>query len=371
MRGVFITYTPNCTDATGVGKKIRSQIEVFNNAGLNCCEVTVENNKSKFLRYFYRFPFYNGATKWKYSNQFNDIDYVYMRRPMVMTGYMIKTLKLIKKNNKKIKILMEIPTYPYDEELRGFKFSSLLIYRDRFNRRRLQKSVNKLVTLTDDKVIFDVPTIKIKNGVKVDDIKIKEDFSSKDQSINICAVAIFKEWHGYERILYGLSNYYKQGGKRKINFHFVGDGTETQTYKNIVKNESLENYVKFHGLLDGKDLDDIYNVCDLSFGSFGMYKKGIDISCDLKSREAVARGIPMVVGSKVDIFFENDFPYYLEFPNLEEIVDINKIITFHEELFGKENREDIINNIRDFAKQNVDIKIGMKDVVEYIKQEDI
>ena len=325
--------------------------------------------KNKMLRFFYRIPFFNGAPQWKYNEEFNHVDFIYLRRPMIMTGFMLKVLKQIKENNKKVKIIMEIPTYPYDDEILQFKFSKVLLWKDKYNRNKFKGVIDKIATVTDDVSIFNIPTLKISNGVEIDSINQKKFIQSKDGAIHLCAVAMFKEWHGYERILYAMSRYYKNGGERIINCHFVGDGTELIKYKQIVQKENLEEVVKFYGMLNGVELDKIYDLCDLSLGSFGFYKIGLEISCNLKSREALARGIPSINGSKVDVFMENPMRYHLELSNDSSDIDLQWIIDFHDEIYSNENGETIINNIRDYAKKTVNIEAGMKNILAFLKSE--
>ena len=367
MKGIFITYTPTEKDTTGVGKKIRSQIQAFNKNDLYCSEITMYHSTSKLMRLLYKFPFYNGAPIWKWDTCFEQIDYLYMRRPLVVSGYMIKFLKRIKKRNPSIKIIYEIPTYPYDKELCSFKLYHLLIWKDRYNRKKLHHVIDRIATLTDDKTIFQTPALKILNGVNLKEIKRKKIKNNNDDTIHICAVAIFKEWHGYERVLYGLAQYYHNGGTMNIICHFVGDGSELALYKEIVNNEQLSNHVKFYGMLQHQKLTDIYDQCRLSLGAFGNYKLHIDISCNLKSRETLARGLPLIAGGHVDLFMDRDFPYFLEFPNNDSIIDFQKIIDFYDRIYTTESEEVVIQKIRSFAENHVDIEAGMKTVIEYIK----
>ena len=97
-----------------------------------------------------------------------------------------------------------------------------------------------------------------------------------------------------------------------------------------------------------------------------MYKKGLNLSCDLKSREAVARGIPMVTGCPTDIFIEGKYKYYLEFSNDSSAVDIQKIINFNDEIY-RNGEELVIEDIRRYAFENVSMDAAMKNVIDYFK----
>ena len=369
MYGYFLNYGASVQyDNSGIGHKIKTQIKAFNQEELNCSELVLSISKSKLLSVLYRLPFCNVLPVWKYLPEFETADYLYMRRPFVMTFFMRKVLKEIKQRNPNIKIIVEIPTYPYDQEYNSYKLRWPIIWNDRYNRKRMGRLIDYYATLTDDKKIFGIPAIKIKNGIDVESIKPKKFIKPPHNSIHICAVAMFKEWHGYERFLYGLSSYYENGGSINIICHFVGEGSELVKYKQIVAKEKLENNVIFHGFLSKNDLQNIYDISSLSLGSFGMYKINIYLSSNLKSREALARGIPMITGCETDVFQADKFKYYLEFPNDSSILDIQKIIDFHDDIYTKENGETVIANIRNYAYKTVDMQHCMQNVIQYFKQ---
>lgn len=102
-----------------------------------------------------------------------------------------------------------------------------------------------------------------------------------------------------------------------------------------------------------------------------MYKKGLNFSCDLKSREAVARGIPMVTGCPIDIFTNKNYKYYLEFPNNSSELDIQKIIDFYDKIYTEETGKAVIDNIRDYAFQTVDMKKCMYNLIKYFGKQKI
>ena len=367
MKGYFIMIGYSSKeDKTGIGMKIRNQISAFNKAGMNCGEIVLPVSKSRFLSVQYRLPFFNVYPIWTYRSEFDDADYIYLRRPFVMNRHMRKVFARIKARNPKCKIIVEIPTYPYDAEYGTYKAKEMLIWKDRYNRNRMQGLVDRFADLTGQKEIFGIPTLKIINGIDVDKIRKKTYVPSSDGTIHMCAVAAFKEWHGYERLIEGVKQYYQNGGEKKIKLHFVGDGSELPRYRRLVREYGLDAYFEFHGYLRGSELDRVYDISDISLGTFGMYKINLNYSCNLKSREAVARGIPMVTGCPTDIFTEGKYKYYFEFPNDPSVVDIRKIIDFVDEIY-KNGAESVIEEIRQYAYENVTMDAAMKNVIDYCK----
>ena len=51
-------------------------------------------------------------------------------------------------------------------------------------------------------------------------------YRKKDGTIVLLAVATLAKWHGYERVIKGLYNYYADGGERNIIFNIVGNGEQ-------------------------------------------------------------------------------------------------------------------------------------------------
>lgn len=367
MKGCYILIgTASADDHTGIGLKIRNQLKAFNDAGLNFGECVLPVSKSKLLSLKYRLPFANVYPVWSCPDVLKKADFIYMRRPFVMNRAMRKVLREIKQANPRVKIVVEIPTYPYDAEYNTYKFNSMLRMKDKYNRARMNGLVDRFAVLSGEKEVFGIPTVRIVNGIDVDAVNVRRPVHLDDKTLHICAVAAFKEWHGYERVIEGVKDYYRNGGTRNLVFHFAGDGSALPGYRKLVSDYSLEEHFIFHGYTEGQALDDIYNQCTLALGTFGMFKKGLKLSCDLKSREAVARGIPMVTGCPTDIFIEGKYKYYLEFPNDPSVIDIQKIIDFNDEIY-KSDEESVIEEIRRYAYENISMDAAMEDVIDYFK----
>lgn len=369
MKGYFIVIK---SDEEKQGKdgydiKIEGQIKAFNEEGLNCKEVVYyyKKDKSFWEALATRLPFVNIQPKLFLRDELRDADYIYMRRPLSNTIFLRRMFKKLKIINPNIKIIMELPTYPYDDELLQIKLGLLFLLKDKYNRKRLKGLVDRFAILTDEKEIWGIPTIKFMNGIDVNSIPKRMPIPVNENEIHICAVSTFQPWHGYERFIEGLHNYYQQGGRRKIICHFVGDGPEKNYYLRMINDYLLEDYFIFEGFLSGEKLNKIYNLCSLTLGSFGFYKIGLELSANLKSRDAIARGIPMITGCQTDVFDKSRFYYYLEFPNNSEIVDINKILEFYDDIYAH-GEEIVINEIRNYALETVDMRSCMKPIVDYI-----
>ena len=338
-KGYFISFGDSIKNNDGVHKKIIAQINAFNDCNLNCYEYPLFNKMGPIYKLKWRLPIFNVAPLWKIDDRLLTADYIYFRRPLFFNSHSIAFLKTIKKQNPQCVIVLEIPTYPYDSEYDDYKFSWLVKKSDQKNRRKLKHYVDRIVTVTDDEKIFGIQTICINNGIDLDAIQPRQ-FIPENDTINICAVAQFKYWHGYEN---ELINYIK-----------------------LVESLDLKDRFVFHGFLDSDELLDIYNHASLAIGTLGMYKKNLYYSCDLKSREALARGIPLVIGCKTQLYDEN-YKYFIEFPNDDSDLNIQSIIDFHDRIYSEESGNIVTDNIRRFGEKHVDIRVCMEPVIDYLQ----
>lgn len=365
MEGYFLSTRNLKSDKLcGVDKKIITQVLELNKAGLNCHEYNIENFSSKIIS---KLPFTDISVRWKYDNCFDFANYIYMRRPYVMRNSFILFLKELKKNNPKCKVLLEIPTYPYDIEIKqSSKFGNLLLLYDIINRNRLKGLVDRIVILTDDKTVFNIKTLKIINGVDFDSIAERKYQEADDGSINILAAASFDFWHGYERVINGLNEYYKRNNDIKVVLHMAGNGPELNKYKKLVNKYGLNSFVKFYGYLNSDELYNLYCKCALVLDVFGGYRKKYFDSCSLKISEAMAIGVPIISGCKCSNLSKCNFKYYLEFPNDNSTININMIVEFYNKIYSNSNPDSVTSYIRTIGKSIFDINYSMKEVIEYI-----
>ena len=97
-----------------------------------------------------------------------------------------------------IKIAMEIPTYPYDSEYKGFPFFTRCgLQIDRLFRKTLAKRVNGIVTFSDEKTIFGQRTVRISNGVDFDTVPLRKTINNNSSpTLHLIGVAEVHYWHG-------------------------------------------------------------------------------------------------------------------------------------------------------------------------------
>ena len=235
-----------------------------------------------------------------------------------------------------IKIAMEIPTYPYDSEYKGFPFFTRCgLQIDRLFRKTLAKRVNGIVTFSDEKTIFGQRTVRISNGVDFDTVPLRKTINNNSSpTLHLIGVAEVHYWHGYDRLIHGLGEYYRQYHDKEIYFHIVGGVWKSEMYHSqhapgfheLITHYHIEKQVIFHGQKMGKELDELFDLADFAIGSLARHRSHIDKIKTLKNREYAARGIPFIY-SETDEDFDH-MPYILKAPADESAIDITKIIRF-------------------------------------------
>jgi hypothetical protein len=383
MKSLFLICEP-LLEYGGISMKILAQEKALERLGFQVVLSELKtDNKNKFTgRYIGEKIIDNYSNinfiskiqfRIKYGNLYryivtNEIKLVYIRYAHFANPFFISFLKKLKRSD--IKVLLEIPTYPYDQEYNNLKITNeVLMWIEKLSRKKFKDLVSRIITFTPEMKIFGVPSIEISNGIEVSSIKIAEQ-RAPDNAIHLIGVASIAYWHGYDRVIEGMHNYYLQNpDRRKIFFHIVGNAEdeESRRYHDFVNEYNLSNYIKFYGKKFGKELDILFNDADIAVGCLGCHRKGMKYSKSLKNREYCARGIPFFY-SETDEPFENQ-NFIFKVPADESPIDIDEIIKFYDG--NKFDR----NNIRNYAFRNLSwdkqFEKVMKNVFPKMFQKDI
>ena len=261
----------------------------------------------------------------------NGIEMVYARSFMNASPVLVCLFGKLKKHG--IKCVTEIPTYPYDHEFKGYPLKyKIPLYIDMMFRRALAAKMEAIVTFSNKGSIFGQRTICISNGIDLDSIPLHN--PKKQQDIHLIAVAEIHYWHGFDRLVAGLGEYYKSNPNgRKVYFHVVGweddRGTTSNGYltvEQMARKYGIEKYIINHGKLFGDKLDEVFNQCVFAIGSLGRHRSGITEIKTLKNREYAARGISFIY-SENDSDFEN-MPYIIKAPADESPINVKEIINY-------------------------------------------
>lgn len=335
---IFHGFDPN----NGISQKISYQLEAFkaNGHDAHICYMDESNGKNRIVDDNPIALYGNGIlSKIKKRIEYGsivkfadgaNIDLVYIRSNHNANIFTINMVKKLKKLG--IKVVMEIPTYPYDSEYKSPAMKRQLI-QDKIFRKHFAKYLDAIVTFSDDDFIFGQRTIRISNGIDFDSVKVKNLTNDTSKELNLIGVAEIHPWHGFDRVIKGLAEYYSTPHDYRVYFHIVGYFFSVETekeYKELIHSLGVEDYVILYGKKHGEELDVIFEKCDFGIGSLGRHRASIYKMKSLKNREYAARGIPFTY-SEEDEDFEG-MPYVLKMPADDSIIDIQKIINFHKEL---------------------------------------
>lgn len=366
MKILFLVYH-GFSEVSGISKKIHYQVkglrenghEVhlcyydFDERGHRCRfvdgKVIKDYGKSAYAGLRQRIDY---SCVYDYCKE-NHIQFVYARCFQNANPFLIRLFKRIKQLG--IKSVTEIPTYPYDEEFVGFPYFSgrFWLRFDKIYRDTLYQQMDAIVTFSDADTIFGQRTIRISNGVDFDSIPLHQQKDSSDGSIHVVGVAEVHYWHGFDRMIAGIGEYYKNTmAHRQLFFHIVGGVASNEMYGSmhapgfaeLIDKYGIQDHIIFHGQLFGEELDDIFNQSCFAIGSLARHRSGINAIKTLKNREYATRGIPFIY-SEQDSDFDNQ-PYVLKAPADESPIDVQQILDYMDSHhFHPENIRKTVENL--------------------------
>ena len=371
--GYYLYCYSDLTDPSaaksGVDKKIIAQIKALNKWGLGCRFKFCPAPISFISKALSCLPLFPDGIHWPIEDELGSPSYLYIRRPALVSRELIKFLRFFKMNHPNSQVLYEIPSYPYDGEMRGFLSFALL--KDKKYRKQLSSYVDYIVDLSGAQEIFSIPTIPIINGIDLDSCKVKAPVKNLEK-INIISVAFFEPWHGMDRFMIGMKRYFSAGGTRDIHLHLVGEGSELPKLKSLCNELNLNDNITFYGFMESTEIDSIYNTCSLAIECLGIHRKGLgQISSSLKSREYLAKGIPFIGSTNVDVFIKEPVDFFWQAPEDDSPLDMKDIVQFHDSLYSNYSQHQIINEIRKYAQRHISMESAIRNVIQVLKSPNI
>lgn len=340
MKALFFIFH-GFEESNGISKKIGYQVNALKECGLDVrtCYYNVDQDGHRkwmidndTLKDFGNSPLAKIKKRFdfkpivEYARK-EKIGFVYIRSYHNANPFTIHFVKALKKNG--AKVVIEIPTYPYDQEYITARMKLDLLV-DKCFRRQMAQTLDAIVTFSNVPVIFGQHTIRISNGVDFSAIRMKTIMNDTSACLHLIGVAEIHYWHGFDRLIRGLANYYQTPRKYKVYFHIVGNPSgerEVQEVATPIIENELEEYIIMHGAQHGEVLDTLFNHADMGIGSLGRHRSHITHIKTLKNREYAARGIPFIY-SETDSDFDNR-PYVWKVPANEEAIDIDRLVEFY------------------------------------------
>lgn len=372
----------------GVYKKIQAQCKVLRNDGHDvkiACPfgetgfVVINENNSiiyeidvKGRKYYARdSKIFKEIIKY-ISN--NSIEFVYTRYGKY-TYDSYRFYNELKKNG--IEVILEIPTYPISQRWSSFKQSLkarkfILAIKQLLNNTYgslgiflYKKCISRIVNNNGFDEIWGIPVIPIQNGIDVASIPHRKHVYVFKKELTIMSVANVNPWHGFDRLIKGLYEYYLTNPEIKVIFEIVGPGTEIELLRSLAKKLNVKKYVVFHGTVVGKELDEIFERADIGVAILGVHRNNMKVYDCLKSREFCARKLPFIT-QDAEVHFQGK-RFVLSVPNDESPIDIKNIISFYEKMISDPS---ILDEMYEFANEKCDWSFTFMNVRNYLLTKD-
>ena len=365
MKGYYL-FAPvepeNAGPESGVERKVRAQHKALQQY-LDCELVilpAVEYSGSVKEKIIRRLPLTAAWRKWEYHGEFNDADFLYIRQVYHDASF-ARYLRAIRRQNPRIKIIYEVPTYPYLTEQTTSSANAAFRKKEVRWCRRAAKYMDRIVTFYGQEEIWGVPCIKLINGYDYSQVELPDRPATGD--VQIISVAATAFWHGYDRLIEGIHRYYEKGGTEQITYHAVGN--ILPELQKMVRDGHMEEHVIFHGRQSGEALKALYAQCYLGVDVLGGHRKNYPVSSSLKSREYAAYGLPVISSSPID-YLPADYKYQMLVPYDDSPVSVSALLSFFRRVYDEKDCGSVGKEIRTFAEKRCDMTVTMGQVSEWI-----
>jgi len=227
------------------------------------------------------------------------------------------------------------PVKKIKERIKTQWLRSYYWYADRVWKKKILQLVTKGVSVCyeidryEKKYFTAYPTVMISNSIDVSAVMPRTVPAFDGSELSIVMVSGWEsEWLGLDLLIDALIQY---KGSVKVKICYVGEVFE----KHKARIQSLSNCeIRFIDYCTGDAYSRLFNEAHIAIGSLALYRLNLKEASNLKTRDYMARGIPFVIGYE-DTDLINDkrwAPYYLQFDNPENGIDLNKIIAFVQQI---------------------------------------
>ena len=353
---MLVNYTPE-DESLGITKKIGGAIQAFRRKKIEVYYTAYNENGvaiidaddrvilyKKFMfgnRKFGRFTLIKLATRYLLTTD-NKFDICFLR----FLGFDYSYTKLLSVMKSKLKAHVILDTIGYFDGMKAYDYKTLYMnIMAKFHMKRAMNNVDVVLTEGNEGRIFGMNSVSIKLGVEVSNFN-EHCYVGDKEELNLISVANETPYHGYDRLIEALAIYYKNNKKRRVTIHLVGCISEKTKKK--IRDLNLEEYVVLYGKKCGKELELIYNSCNMAVGPLAQHRVGNKKDTGLKTKEYFAVGIPyFYTGSEPDV--DKDYPYILQVESNDEPIDIDSIWDFYVRI---KDDESLCSNMRMFAREH-------------------
>lgn len=388
----YISGPEDLSKSIGVYNKIKGQIKYLKRElGIEECELiclwkdsilsilfdqedrlserVIERRNPSFLKLTYYKHVFQYLAKRNLDKDQNRILFI---RGVIFDSYLEHIIDLLKSRN--FLAALEIPTSQFLSEFAKDRSKVKGLYKFLLYKKNASKILNKIDIIC---CVGNLPKYKefytskekvvvYQNGIDVDSIPLRT-LSPKPEpsnSLHLLGVANVSYWHGYDRVIKGLAQYYAERADMdapNVHFHIVGNGPEIPKLKRLTEELKLGKFVSFHGHLQGEELNKRFDEADIGVASLGLHRIGSQHGSVLKAREYCARGLPFIL-SYDDPGFSPQFKYMMTLPADDSAVNISDVLRFYEEIA----KDDYAEAMRKYAEKHLSWEASLKTLTRRI-----
>lgn len=303
----------------------------------------------------------------------NSITAIYIRFTS-LDGRAIKFYRKLAQKN--VRVIIEFYSHNLELEARktvkrnfknkkyinGLKGNLSLIINKRYFS-KLHTCVDLIVTTTEVGELYGIPTINVVNGIDTTSVAVRTR-SSNEYDFNIISVAMISSWHGYDRVIKGIAEYYEQGGTANILYTVIGDGEEKPKLEKMVEDLKLRDHVIFTGIKLAEELTPYYNQADVALEMLAGFRRTKGQISSIKMAEYFAKGIPVVYAADKELYTGAMKKYCYRVSNDDSSVDIKDLLSYCREIYR--NNKNVEESMHQMAKQYFDWDVTMERLHKYM-----
>jgi glycosyltransferase involved in cell wall biosynthesis len=319
---LYVTNYEISDSSDGISKKINQQMDGFNNLGFEVdflikssegikCKFGGKIKKIKIAKVFsYIYYFSIGVIVKEEKKRW---DLVYIRNPHGGFFPLLFPVFLFIIRSKTKSLILEIPNYPYDNELNTLK-GKVSLFSHKLVRPLLSRFVDEIYYMGAlQNEIWGIKCRRIFNSMNKNQVNlVSRDgvaHKSRDKIIFV-GVANVACYHGYDRLIRSIARFKGENCQSNYVFEVVSPiNAECQKLINLVEMLGCTEEVKFHGRLSGVELDALFNNCHIGVDSLARHRVGNSYNDSIKSKEYAFRGLPIVKAHLDDAFQGADFVF--------------------------------------------------------------
>lgn len=287
---------------------------------------------------------------------FQQYEFILIRHLPTHPGF-IRFLKALKVRNPKLKVVLEIPTWPYDAEQTGI-LARIQGIVDRKYREKLHTHVDLILNYgTICSFIWSIPVLQIENGIALSRIpKPRWPRQESKGVIRLIFVGNPQWWHGLDRVIAGMEHYEKSKGPEDPEIFLDVVGLPEPARKLWQARVSTRNLVLYPPR-EGAELYELLAQASLGIGTLAIHRKGLNREAPLKHRLYAAVGLPLVCCA-ADRDFPAEWPYVFHCPENDDPVDMTQLVAF----LGKCRKQEggYPFSIREYAEKHLDWQVKLR-----------